>query len=374
MFSKSTEQLLTYAMSNGFELKPLDELLITEPTRGLLQRLHVIDGEEDAQKAVAVSALFGLLVQQHHTVREAFKLYCDVIAVKRLVGKSESQKENWLYRRNRGVEQFVDVFGDLQMADISSYHGQAFFDWWKERVSPGSREKSYHPITANHAISDMSILYRAYWRYQGRSDIADPFKGFQFRNLTYKAIPAFSKTHLLERLLVPGSFGKLNFEARSIFYAMVETGCRASELCNLQADNIQLIHDIPHIRLRPRQDRALKTLSSERDIPLVGLALDVFREFPKGFPRYSERESSWNALMRQTLHYHDLMPTPHHRTYSLRHSFEARMIDAGIDYDIRCRLMGHKIDRYRYGWGAMLEASKKALARIVLPVGLDDLR
>lgn len=39
--------------------------------------------------------------------------------------------------------------------------------------------------------------------------------------------------------------------------------------------------------------------------------------------------------------------------YSLRHSFEDRMIAAGVDDRIRRDLFGHRLDRERYGKGAL---------------------
>lgn len=41
--------------------------------------------------------------------------------------------------------------------------------------------------------------------------------------------------------------------------------------------------------------------------------------------------------------------------YSLRHSFEDRMIAAGVDDRIQRDLFGHRLDRERYGKGATLE-------------------
>ena len=50
--------------------------------------------------------------------------------------------------------------------------------------------------------------------------------------------------------------------------------------------------------------------------------------------------------------------------YSLRHSFEDRMLAAGIDDRIRRDLFGHRLDRERYGKGASLEQVAELVARI----------
>ena len=59
-----------------------------------------------------------------------------------------------------------------------------------------------------------------------------------------------------------------------------------------------------------------------------------------------------------------LFPTPKHHIYSFRHSFEKRMLEAGLDYGLRCTLMGHKNDRPQYGDGGSLEFRRDELLKI----------
>lgn len=59
--------------------------------------------------------------------------------------------------------------------------------------------------------------------------------------------------------------------------------------------------------------------------------------------------------MNKFLRANGLLETPRHSLYSLRHSFEDRMLAAGIDDRIRRDLFGHRLDRERYGKGASLE-------------------
>ncbi|MEL7446131.1 MAG: integrase, partial [Pseudomonadota bacterium] len=63
-----------------------------------------------------------------------------------------------------------------------------------------------------------------------------------------------------------------------------------------------------------------------------------------------------------------LMESDEHRIYSLRHAFEKRMQEAGIDYGLRCILMGHKNTRPSYGDGGSLEYRRGELEKIVHPV------
>jgi hypothetical protein len=61
-----------------------------------------------------------------------------------------------------------------------------------------------------------------------------------------------------------------------------------------------------------------------------------------------------------------LLETPDHKIYSIRHAFEDRMLEAGLDYGLRCILMGHKNDRPSYGKGGSMEYRRDELLKIEL--------
>jgi len=63
----------------------------------------------------------------------------------------------------------------------------------------------------------------------------------------------------------------------------------------------------------------------------------------------------------------DLLPTNKHKVYSLRHSFEKRMLEAGLEYDLRCTLMGHKNERPDYGDGGSMGFRRDELLKIAFP-------
>ena len=61
-------------------------------------------------------------------------------------------------------------------------------------------------------------------------------------------------------------------ELRWIVVAISDTGCPMAEIVGLSKTDVRLDGVIPHILIRSRPWRRLKTASSERDIPLVGSA------------------------------------------------------------------------------------------------------
>src|SRR5690606_26360546 len=119
----------------------------------------------------------------------------------------------------------------------------------------------------------------------------------------------------------------------------------------------------------PENPRDIKTQSSERQIPLVGVALEVFKRFPKGFPKYHDKENALSAVLMKHFRLTKLLETPSHKVYSIRHSFEDRMKNAGLDTELRMMLMGHTIDRPQYGEGGSLKWKADGLAKMAMPFG-----
>ena len=171
----------------------------------------------------------------------------------------------------------------------------------------------------------------------------------------------------VRKILVPGLFQGLNKDARLIVYALIETGCRPSEIANLRSEHIKLNANAPHIQIRPRENRQLKTNSAIRDIPLTGISLEAMRLAPSGFPRYRDNGHLLSATLMKAFKSRNLFPTPNHRIYSFRHSFEKRMQESGIDYGLRCTLMGHSNSRPSYGDGGSLAYRQSEMLKFAHP-------
>ena len=133
----------------------------------------------------------------------------------------------------------------------------------------------------------------------------------------------------------------------------------------LTANTIRLDHNVPHISIEP-EGRQVKSKYARRMIPLLGVSLEALRAFPEGFPRYRESSASLSATVNKFMRENGLMESDNHTLYSLRHSFEDRMLAAGIDDRIRRDLFGHRLTRERYGDGASLEQKQQMLQAATL--------
>ena len=133
----------------------------------------------------------------------------------------------------------------------------------------------------------------------------------------------------------------------------------------LTSDCIKLDSAVPHISIEPI-GRQLKSINARRAIPLAGVSLDALRSLPDGFPRYRGSSASLSATVNKFLRENALTETPEHTLYSLRHSFEDRLLAAGVDERIRRDLLGHALKRERYGAGATLEHMLKVVSKVAL--------
>jgi len=114
-------------------------------------------------------------------------------------------------------------------------------------------------------------------------------------------------------------------------------------------------------------NREVKATASNRKIPLVGISLEAIKSNPDGFPRYFDKDTLLSNTLMKYFRENGLLETNAHKIYSIRHSFEDRMLEAGLDYGLRCILMGHKNERPSYGDGGSMEYRRDELLKIVHP-------
>ncbi len=319
-----------------------------------------------------VEALLGGATPPPVTVTQAFEIYCDEIALGDLLSKSESQKKLWKKIKFRAISYFVELVGDKAMTDITRDDALQFYNWWADRLKPSkSKGKRKGANTANRDLGNLRLLYRAYFTHIGEEDRPNPFRNLSFKEQAVAKVAAFENAFVREKILAPGMFDAINEEARLIIFALVETGCRPSEIANLLPEHIHLDAPVPYISIQPTTDREIKTRSSIRDIPLVGVSLEAMKRAPNGFPKYRDKPDNLSAFLMSAFRTRKLLPSSQHRIYSFRHAFEKRMQEAGLDYGLRCLLMGHTTSRPEYGDGGSLDYRRAELLKITHPFSHD---
>ncbi|ABD56438.1 DUF6538 domain-containing protein [Jannaschia sp. CCS1] len=326
------------------------------PVEDVVERVEAIPVPAKQPDPVEAATLLGTVPKPRTTVTKALELYW-TLAREKTFGKSEDQMRRWEAPRNKAIKNFVSVVGDKEIANITRDDMLDFRQHWLDRIEAGE-------VTANSANKDLIHLGDVLKTVNTmkRLGLDLPLGELSFKQGEARTRPPFSNDWITTRLLTPGALDGLNNEARGLLLGMVNTGYRPSEGAALTVDTIRLDCDVPHISIEP-DGRQLKSHHARRVIPLTGVSLKAFEQFPEGFPRYRNR-ATLSAVVNKFLRTNGLLETPRHSFYSLRHSFEDRMLAAGIDDRIRRDLFGHRLDRERYGKGASLEHVAELVARI----------
>jgi integrase len=273
---------------------------------------------------------------------------------------SPDQLRKWTSAKKRAVEILIEQKGDKALHELTRDDALAFADWWEDRVIAGKVNAG----TANKNISHIGGMIRAVTkRLQLRLD--NVFAGTRIEGGRDGNRSPFMVDFIRDVILADGQLADLNDEARDVVYVVMETGARPSEIINLSEARIVLDAPIPYIRIEA-EDRLLKTEHSERDVPLVGMELDAMRRHPEGFPRYFDKGSNLSATLMKHFKKRELLPTDKHSIYSFRHSFKDRLKAVETPEELIDEMMGHAIDKPKYGDGYGLKLKLKYLQAICL--------
>lgn len=130
----------------------------------------------------------------------------------------------------------------------------------------------------------------------------------------------------------------------------LELGARIGELSGLAVTDVVLDHETPHIIIQKQPWRTLKTKVSERNVPLVGIALEAVRH-ALALPRDASGEDQGKGLFQQYARErgNDSASAAVNKrlkpwgmtSHSFRHTMEDRLREAGCPEDIRNAIQGH---------------------------------
>ena len=273
---------------------------------------------------------------------------------------SPDQLRKWRSAKKRAVEILIEKVGDKALHQLTRENALNYADWWEERcVSEGIGAG-----TANKNISHIGGMIRAVNK-RLRLGLDDVFAGTRIEGGRDGQRAPFPVEFIRDVILAPGALDGLNGEAHDVVYVLMETGCRPSEVVNLTQSRIILDAPIPYIRIEA-EGRVLKTDHSERDIPLVGMALDAMKRHPEGFPRYFDKSTNLSAVLMKHFRKQELLPSPKHAVYSFRHSFKDRLKAVSAPEELIDEMMGHAIGKPKYGDGYGLQIKLDHLKKIAM--------
>ncbi|MES2479449.1 MAG: DUF6538 domain-containing protein [Bacteroidota bacterium] len=352
-------QTVRVARQMGFAYQSMSEVAAL-PLRELIDRVLALRDATPIQVDVALGAKEGSPVPQT-TVQDALEKFWEITADK-VMNKTEAQLRKWRNPRIKAVKNFIRIAGNKQLKNLMREDIVAFRDWWiirvqEEDISPETANKDFIHLkgvleaVSDHEKLDLNIehLFKKLALENRFQQIREPFTDEQIKAVLHS--PKLENTHK---------------ECQLLLSVMAETGARPSELAGLLPEDICLDAPVPHISIKDRKERPLKNKHSQRVIPLVGYALDALRKMPNGFEYYRDRVDSMTTAINKFLRANEMMPSENHSLYSLRHSFQDRILSVDTPDRIQAELMGHRFQRPKYGKGGTLEHKREWLNKVCL--------
>jgi integrase len=174
--------------------------------------------------------------------------------------------------------------------------------------------------------------------------------------------------------LVQANCRLLDDDLRWLLALISDTGMRLAEAAGLSMDDIKLEDKTPHVIVRPYSWRSLKTVASERVIPLVGEALWAAgrilenQQHAYAFPRYNKTDrtnaNSASAALNKWLGTHVPAGCVVH---SFRHSLRDRLRAVECPSDVVDQIGGWTTGGVGQGYGSgyPIEVTQKWMELIV---------
>lgn len=343
------------AQSYGFSYAPIEQVARLDLDE-IERRLEIAASNLD--KPVVLEAMTGTAPAPRPTLSALWALYEEHNAAS-FRGMSKDQKRKHKISRERAITYAIEAIGDKALAEITRADVLAFRRWWIAKME----SESLKAYSVNRSFSDikgmLSVVDDALQTEFGKAWDKARIRETNATKLDKR--PMFPLEWVQDKILAPGAMDAMNDDARLIVYAMIETGARLGEICNLRPEDIRLDTEVPHIEIAERSDRVQKTAYSVRQIPLVGVSLWAMRQRSKGFARYADKADSASALINKVMKSRGLCPSDRHTVYSLRHTFQFRLEKAGASDRMQADLMGHEFGRPTYGDGPELTRRKALL-------------
>ena len=355
------DRVILRARHMNIKYKPQNEMLASIAPDELLKRVEMLEGNVGRSK-IATSAVLGAAKAPRHKCSEIIDVYVKDIMATQIRNKSKAQRHRWIVGHKRILNNFIAVCGDVVFTEINRENTLKYHEYFKNRVLSTNKGKRLSAGAANREIGTMQTIFKRYHEHFAIEQVGNSFSNLKFAKERSKPRPPFSTEWIRNLLEKPNLTSEMNKTARAIVFAMVETGLRPIEICNIRPETIFLDVATPYISIEPRDSSIdepegyeLKTASSVRKIPLMGVSLAAFKVLKNGLGRYEGNSDLLSAAANKFFRGNGLMESEAHTIYSLRHSFKKRMVEAGVDEELRNILMGHADEKPEYGDGGSIE-------------------
>lgn len=365
--ANSTEDLdAAYELLDAFDLKPgqAEEYQLHDltPDDFLYELAYLSQSGSDRidrenlpnHAAIALDLFAGN--KQTPLLSQAVELY------KKIKVPNESAKE--AANRDSVLNELYNLAGDLPLDQFSRSHVNELV----QRFADSGNTSSTIRRKLNRVAPVFSFALREY-EIEKSSVFAEVHIPNHGKDRTER-IPY--TTH--ELTLLREFYLRKDDDIRWISALMQDTGARLAEIVGLKTADIHLDADLPYLQISENESRPLKTASSDRAIPLVGVSLWAAKRVlteqqgPWAFPRYAKdgKLSSTHASNTQNKSLRSIVPKK--SAHCFRHAMRDRLREVECPEPITDEIGGwsRKSVGAGYGQGYKLATKMKWMRMIVL--------
>ena len=324
----------------------------------------VQDGEGTPLDGYKIEALQGTIKQPIPSVKDAVNLY-----LSERNGEATRTKANNLAFKQmvKRYEKYLiaSLEEDKPLTSVNRADARSFRDYLAgqkdKRGTKKGFEKALKPGSINKAIQIISAIFTLAIR-EWEIKAINPFAGLKVEELESRKDKRRSFTDA-ELAAYLSALDRVNIQAKQCAILMVYTGARTGEIGGLEAQDVHLEGQIPHIIIRPNGVRQLKTPSSKRTVPLIGEALNAatiaLRAISKGkpesplFSRYGRPrgQDALSAVLMKVIRGNLKIKDPKLVAYSARHTMKDKLRNGLVQPDLQDAIMGHSRGQVSEGYG-----------------------
>lgn len=309
------------------------------------------------------------------TLKQCVELYLEINQEQKQ--RSDHKRHKFDQAHWRAVERLASFLELNQSSDLQtpiSQLSKALMRQYRERL------RAAHPKwsigTLNKEIQRLQAIFNC-GSDHFELDLKNPFTGLQLKASKREkdnSRRSFTPQELGEYL---GHTATRNEQVKLVALLMAHTGCRTMEAAGLTVGEVKLNANIPHIQLRHNHIRTLKNDASERDLPLVGNALEELRSYLSNHEKADQPEAPLfsrygrdggmdslsqilNRVIREKMGIADGALV----AYSTRHTMKDKLRAIQTPEHIQHALMGHASQNAiagGYGSGERLEELQSQL-------------
>jgi integrase len=273
------------------------------------------------------------------TIEEALELYFNVIG--------KGRQKLFFTTAQRYIGYLIECLGNRSIDQYTSKDATILREWLiKKGLSNSSLQRVFSGIKAVINFVTLEL-------------------GLECQNAFAKVYLPSNTDAKKRHAVTPSNMAKIKAECLSLdddirwLVAIIfDSGMRLSEAAGLMLTDIRLDEETPYIDLKPHPHRRLKTASSERKIPLVGLSLWAAKRLKQHctglycFPRYTNSErcnsNSASAAINKWI---KTVGGSNDVIHGLRHSFRDRLRAVEAPTDMIDQLGGWALKSVGQGYG-----------------------